>query len=155
MNGITPNTRIALAADHRGFPTKEVVKAWLVANGYEVTDFGTDQNTTKVDVQDFAVPVCHALREAKADIGIIVCMTGQVSAVIANRHVGIVAAQCLDVTMARLAREHNGSNVLALGGWLLGEEVVIDVVRTFLTTAPLGLHYPARREKLARFEADN
>lgn len=159
MNGITPAHRtelkIALAADHRGFPTKEIVKKWLLANGYQVSDFGTDQNATKVDVQDFAVPVCHAVRGGTADIGIIVCMTGQVSAVIANRHVGIVAAQCTDATMARLAREHNGSNVLALGGWIVGEEVVTDIVRTFLATVPLGLHYTARREKLAQFKAEN
>lgn len=154
MNGIISNKKIAIAADHRGFATKEIVKRWLAANGYAVVDYGTDQNDTKVDVQDFAVPVCHAVRSGAADFGVIVCMTGQVSAVIANRHVGIVAAQCTDITMARLAREHNGSNVLALGGWLLGEEVVIDVVRTFLTTEPLGQHYTARREKLARFKAD-
>lgn len=155
MSRITPQSTIALGTDHRGFAGKEIVKKWLIANGYNVTDFGTDQNAVKVDVQDYAVKVCDAVLTGKAAAGIIICMTGQVSSVIANRHVGIVAAQCTDVTMARLAREHNGSNVLALGSWITGEEVMTDILKTFLTTEPLGEHYTARREKLAQFKANN
>lgn len=129
MNQIT----VALAADHGGYALKEELKSELANLGVNCIDLGTDSGDS-VDYPDFGRAVADALIEGRAERGVIICGTGIGIAIAANRIGGIRAAVCHDATTARLAREHNDANVLALGARIIGREVAIDCLRTFLST---------------------
>lgn len=129
MNKIT----VALASDHGGFALKEELKSELANLGMDCIDLGTDSETS-VDYPDFGRAVADALVEGRAERGVIICGTGIGISIAANRIGGIRAAVCHDATTARLAREHNDANVLALGGRIIGREVAIDCLRAFLST---------------------
>ncbi|MBS28391.1 MAG: ribose 5-phosphate isomerase B [Alphaproteobacteria bacterium] len=139
---------VALAADHAGFALKEELKAQLDERGITVLDLGTDSDAS-VDYPDFGRAVGEAVAAGKAGRGIVVCGTGIGISIAANRVAGVRAALCLDATSARLAREHNDANVLALGARLLGPEVVRDCVSAFLDTPfPGGERHERRIGKL-------
>ena len=139
---------IALAADHAGFELKAALKAELEAQGRAVLDLGA-HGTQSVDYPDFADALAKALAEGRARWGVAVCGTGIGISMAANRHRHVRAALCHDATWARLAREHNDANVLALGARLIGTEVAKDCVRTFLDTAFAGGRHERRVAKLA------
>lgn len=124
---------IAVASDHGGFDLKTEVIAHLKEKGYEVKDFGT-YDRQSCDYPDFARPAAEAVAEGKAEKGIVICTTGIGVSITANKVRGIRCALCHDVTSARLTRQHNDANVLALGAGLIGENVAMDVVDTFLST---------------------
>ncbi|MBM3560229.1 MAG: ribose 5-phosphate isomerase B [Alphaproteobacteria bacterium] len=124
---------VALAADHAGFALKQVLKDDVVAQGFAVLDLGTDSEAS-VDYPDFGHAAAKALVDGRAARAIIVCGTGIGISIAANRHSGVRAAVCTDATAARLARQHNDANVLALGARLIGSEVARDCVRAFLAT---------------------
>src|SRR2546426_6394124 len=107
-------TAIALGADHAGLPLKEDLKAWLIERGYEVVDCGT-QSSESVDYPDYAAAVAGAITAGKAERGVLVCGTGVGMAIAANKGPGLRAAACTHAYTARLSREHNHTNVLALG----------------------------------------
>ena len=115
--------------------------------GYEMLDLGTD-GPDSVDYPDFGQALAHAVQDGRADRGVLVCGTGIGISMAANRHAGIRAAVCHDETSARLAREHNDANVLALGARLVGVEVAKDCLRTFLTTEFAGGRHVGRVAKL-------
>ena len=140
---------IAVAADHAGFPLKETLKGDLVARGINVLDLGTE-STASVDYPDYADRLAAALKRGDAQRGIVVCGTGIGISIAANRHSHVRAALCHDTTGARLARQHNDANVLALGARVTGEEVARDCVRVFLDTAFEGGRHARRVDKLAR-----
>jgi ribose 5-phosphate isomerase B len=144
-------TVIALGADHAGFPLKEAVKAWLGARGARVLDFGTF-STDAVDYPDYAAPASAAVASGQARWGVLVCGTGIGMAIAANKVAGIRAAQCADVESARLAREHNDTNVLALGARTTPSEVAFAIVETWLGTAFQGGRHARRVAKLARLD---
>ena len=114
--------------------------------GYDVLDLGTD-GPDSVDYPEFGQALARALQDGRADRGVLVCGTGIGIAMAANRFSGVRAAVCHDETSARLAREHNDSNVLALGARLLGEAVAKDCLRTFLSTDFAGGRH-ARRVRM-------
>jgi len=124
---------VALAADHGGFAIKEELKPELENMGVDCIDLGTDSENS-VDYPDFGRAVADAIVEGRAERGVIICGTGIGIAIAANRVGGIRAAVCHDATTARLARAHNDANVLALGARIIGREVAIDCLRTFLST---------------------
>ncbi len=124
---------IAVASDHGGFELKTLLVADLKAAGVSVLDLGT-MSSESVDYPDYANALARALAEGKAQRGVLLCGTGIGVSMVANRHKGIRAAVCRDVTDARLARQHNDANVLCLGGRTTGPEVARDVLRTFLST---------------------
>lgn len=124
---------IAVASDHGGFELKNIVIADLKSAGVPVLDLGTTSGES-VDYPDYANALARALAEGKARRGVLLCGTGIGVSMAANRHKGIRAAVCRDVTDARLARQHNDANVLCLGGRTTGPEVARDVLRTFLST---------------------
>ncbi len=124
---------IAVASDHGGFELKNILVADLKAAGVPVLDLGT-MSTESVDYPDYANALAQALADGKARRGVLLCGTGIGVSMVANRHKGIRAAVCRDVTDARLARQHNDANVLCLGGRTTGPEVARDVLRTFLST---------------------
>ncbi|CAK0751190.1 ribose 5-phosphate isomerase B [Azospirillaceae bacterium] len=124
---------IVVAADHAGFALKGPLIEWLRAERREVIDLGT-HSPDSVDYPDYAAALAQVIREGKADFGVLICGSGIGVSIAANRFPGVRAAVCHDVTTARLARQHNNANVLALGVRLLGDEVARDCLFTFLKT---------------------
>lgn len=138
---------VAIASDHAGFELKQILAAELAARGLEVLDLGTD-GPQSVDYPDFGAAVAQAIREGRADRGVLVCGSGLGISMAANRHPGVRAAPCHNETAARLARQHNDANVLALGARLIDVEVAKDCLRTFLDTEFEGGRHARRVEKL-------
>jgi ribose 5-phosphate isomerase B len=138
---------IAIASDHAGRELKETLAGELEALGHAVLDLGTD-GPESVDYPDFADLLAAAIRDGRAERGVLVCGTGIGIAIAANRHANIRAAVCHDETSARLTREHNDANVLALGARLVGEEVAKDCLKTFLSTKFDGGRHVRRVAKL-------
>lgn len=124
---------IAIASDHAGFALKQVLKDRLQKDGFAPLDLGTD-GPQSVDYPDFAAKLAAALKDGRATRGVLVCGTGIGISIAANRHRHVRAALCHDTSSARLARQHNDANVLALGARLIGEEAALDTLRAFLTT---------------------
>ena len=124
---------IVIASDHAGWVLKEKLVGELEAMGYAVLNLGTD-GPESVDYPDFADLMAAAIRDGRAERGVLVCGTGIGIAIAANRHPEVRAAVCHDETSARLTREHNDANVLALGARLVGDEVAKDCLKTFLNT---------------------
>ena len=139
---------IAIAADHAGFDLKSKLVDDLRVAGYDVSDLGTHDATTSVDYPDFGAAVAEAVASGAADKGVVVCGTGIGISIAANRHPGVRAALCHDETSARLCREHNDANVLALGARLIGEVVAKDCLHTFLNTEFAGDRHSRRVAKL-------
>lgn len=139
---------IAIGSDHAGYDLKAKLTEELRSSGYEVLDMGTNDAANSVDYPDFGKAVAEAVTSGKADGGLVVCGTGIGISIAANRHPGVRAALCHDVTMARLCREHNDANVLALGARLIGEAVAKDCLETFLNTEFAGDRHVRRVEKL-------
>jgi len=139
---------VAIASDHAGVELKALVKGELEGMGFAVSDLGT-QGTNSVDYPDFADAVAAALAEKKASQGVLICGTGIGVSMAANRHRHVRAALCHDATGARLSRQHNDANVLALGARLTGPEVARDCVRAFFSTAFEGGRHQRRVDKLA------
>jgi len=142
---------IALGADHAGWPLKEAIKAWLSARGHEILDFGT-HTADSVDYPDYAALVADAVSAGTVERGVLVCGTGIGMAIAANKVPGARAASCADVYTARMAREHNDTNVLALGARLTGSEAATEILRVWLETAFAGDRHARRVGKLAAIE---
>ena len=142
-----PAETIVLAADHAGFDLKEILRKDLEAAGMKVLDLGT-HTPESVDYPDYGRALAAAIREGRAQRGILVCGTGIGISIAANREPTVRCAVCHDVTSARLAREHNDANVVALGARLIGPEVARESVRTFLATAFAGGRHAGRVAKL-------
>lgn len=138
---------IALGADHGGVAMKAAIAEHLRAAGFSISDLGTN-TTDPVDYPDFAVAVARAVASKKAAVGIMVDGAGIGSCMAANKVAGIRAAMCYDVTTASNAREHNGANMLTLGGGLLGTRLALAIVDTFLSTPFAGGRHAKRVEKI-------
>jgi len=130
---------------------KEHVARLLAEWGHHVEDFGTD-SPDPVDYPDFIVPAAQAVARGQSERGIVFGGSGNGEAMAANKVPGIRAALCHDVTTARLARQHNDANVLALGARIIGTEVAADIVRVFLDTAFEGGRHARRVEKLGALD---
>jgi ribose 5-phosphate isomerase B len=143
-----PRERIAIAADHAGFALKEALKSELTALDLDALDLGTESGTDSVDYPDFADRLAKALAAGQAARGLLICGTGIGIAIAANRHPHVRAAVCHDETSARLARQHNDANVLALGARLIGPETARCALRMFLTTEFEGGRHRRRVGKL-------
>jgi ribose 5-phosphate isomerase B len=139
---------VAVAADHAGFPLKETLKGDLAARGFNILDLGTD-GPASVDYPDFANRMADALRRGAVGRGVVICGTGIGISIAANRHQHVRAALCHDATGARLARQHNDANVLALGARLIGEEVARECLKVFLDTRFEGGRHASRVAKLS------
>jgi ribose 5-phosphate isomerase B len=138
---------IAIASDHAGYDLKTTLAQELAEMGYEVLDLGTD-GPQSVDYPDFGAALAEVVRTGEVERGILICGTGIGISMAANRHPGVRAAVCWDETSARLTREHNDANVLALGARLLGVEVAKDCLRAFLSTDFAGGRHVGRVAKL-------
>src|SRR5512138_3822698 len=124
--------RIAIGADHGGYPLNERVVSELRASGHDVTDFGTHDPTVPDDYPDYAKLVGEAIQSGAAEIGILVCGSGVGASVAANKMLGIRAALCGDTYSGHQSREHDHCNVLCLGARVIGEELALEIVRAFV-----------------------
>ena len=124
---------IALGCDHGGFELVKDIIEFLDANGYEYKNFGTF-TPDSVDYPVYAKAVAKSILSGECELGIIVCGTGIGISIAANKFPGIRAALCTNSFMARASRDHNNANILALGGRVLGTELALDIVKTFVTT---------------------
>ena len=125
--------KIALGADHGGRSHKDAIKKHLLAQNIEVSDFGTNEDSS-VDYNDYALDVAHAVVNKEADKGILVCGTGIGMSVMANKVKGIRAALVHDLFTAKATREHNDTNVLAMGGRVISEELALEIVDVWVHT---------------------
>jgi len=123
--------RVAIGSDHAGFRLKQDLAAQVAAGGHSVLDLGTNSEDP-VDYPDFSAAVARAVRDGRADRGIVVCGSGAGAAVAANKVRGIRAASAHDVYTAHQAVEHDDVNVLTLGSRVIGEELAAEIVGTFL-----------------------
>jgi ribose 5-phosphate isomerase B len=142
---------VALGADHAGFPLKQHLKQWLEAHGHKVLDVGTNSSES-VDYPDFAAAVGRAVSGGEAERGVLVCSTGVGMAISANKVPGIRAAVCNDVDTARLSRQHNNLNVLALAGRTTSRDDAETLLRVWLETAFEGGRHAQRVAKIAQLE---
>jgi ribose 5-phosphate isomerase B len=124
---------IAVAADHGGYELKRALVPELEALGFDVLDLGTN-GPESVDYPHFADLLAAAIESGKVQRGVLICGTGIGMSMAANRHRAIRCGLAHDVTTARLARQHNNANVLALGARVLGAEIAKDCIKTFFTT---------------------
>lgn len=154
MTPASAKPRIAIGSDHAGFSIKEIIRKYLQDAGYAVSDLGTSSEAS-VDYPDYGKAVGEHVVSNQVDLGIAVCGTGIGISIAANKVPGIRAALAHDVNTARLAREHNDANVLALGGRIVTSEAAIEMVRVFLTTAYLGGRHQRRLDKISLIEKKN
>src|SRR4026207_19955 len=124
--------RIAIGADHGGYPLQERVIEELKDAGHELIDFGTHDGSIPDDYPDYAKLVGEAVQNGVAEIGILVCGSGIGAAVAANKLYGIRAALCGDTYSAHQSREHDDCNVLCLGARVVGVELALEIVRAFV-----------------------
>lgn len=145
--------KIALGADHAGFELKDRIKQYLQQKGIETFDEGTN-SAESVDYPDFARLVGHAVSRRQADLGILVCGSGIGMAIAANKVGAIRAAHVSSEYEARMSREHNDANVLALGARILSPEQAIAIVETWLDAQFAGGRHERRVEKIAQIERE-
>ncbi len=143
--------RVALGADHGGYELKEVILKHLEAQGLEVQDLGT-YSADAVDYPKYGSAVGNAIVKGEADVGIAICGTGQGIAICANKIAGIRAAVCSETFSARMAREHNNANVLALGARVIGAGLALDIVDIFLKTEFSGGRHARRVNMITGIE---
>jgi ribose 5-phosphate isomerase B len=143
--------RIALGSDHAGFPLKERLKAFLVGQGHEVFDVGTDSESP-VDYPAFCAEAARAVVHGRAERAIVVGGSGQGEQMAANKVHGVRAALCHDLYLARLSREHNDANVLAMGGRIVAPAYAEEIVKVWLATPFEGGRHVPRIEQIAAIE---
>ena len=148
--------RIAIGADHGGFPLNERVIEELRAAGHEITDFGTHDGSRPDDYPDYALAVGQAVQGGAAEIGIIICGSGVGASVAANKLRGVRAALCGDTYSAHQSREHDDCNVLCLGARVVGPELAMEIVRAFVAARFTGEERHQRRlAKITAMEERN
>lgn len=138
---------ISAGADHGGFELKDKLVAMLRKEGYEVIDNGTN-SPDSVDYPDFAQAVAHDILEKRADFGLLVCGSGIGISIAANRFKGIRAALVTNDDYARLSRQHNNANIIALGGRFTSYEDAEKWLKIFLSTPFEGGRHERRIEKI-------
>ena len=137
--------RIAIGADHAGYPLNERVIEELRQSGHEPIDFGTHDGSVPDDYPDYAKQVGEAIQKGDAEIGLLICGSGVGASVAANKIYGIRAALCGDTYSAHQSREHDDCNVLVLGARVVGVELALDIVRSFVPARFTGEERHRRR----------
>ncbi len=145
--------RIAIGADHAGFPLKQHLVETLGSLGHEVLDLGTDSTET-VDYPPICAAVGRAVARGEADRGIVLGGSGQGEQIAANKVHGVRAALCNDLFTARLSREHNDANVLAMGGRIVAEGLASEILELWLATPCDGGRHERRVAQIADIETE-
>ena len=145
--------RVAIGADHAGFALKEHLKTTLAADGHDVVDLGTDSEAA-VDYPPICADVGRAVVKGEADRGIVLGGSGQGEQIAANKVRGVRAALCNDLYTARLSREHNDANVLAIGGRIVATGLADEILRLWLATPFEGGRHQRRVEQIRDIEEE-
>ncbi len=143
--------KIAIGCDHGGFEHKNAIKDHLIERGFEVTDCGIYENVS-VDYPDIAVKVCDEITSGRCERGILVCGTGIGMSLTANKIKGIRAAALSDHYSAKYTRLHNNSNILCLGGRVVGIGTALELADLFVDTEYEGGRHQRRLDKIAELE---
>ena len=143
---------IAIGSDHGGYDLKMEIVKYLSSQGLEYKDFGSCDGKSSVDYPDYGKTVAEAVAGGEFERGIIICGTGLGISITANKVPGIRAALCTDSYMAKMSREHNDANILALGGRVVGPGLALDIVETWLNTSFAGGRHKIRVDKISEVE---
>ncbi|WP_430811425.1 MULTISPECIES: ribose 5-phosphate isomerase B [unclassified Carboxylicivirga] len=138
---------IALAADHAGYPVKELIKKHFEGLGVRVKDYGTDSEAS-TDYADYAHPMAAAVEQGEYEIGIAICGSGNGINMTVNKHQGIRAALCWNVEIAEMARLHNDANICTVPGRYVSHEEAINIVDKFVNTSFEGGRHQKRIDKI-------
>jgi ribose 5-phosphate isomerase B len=141
--------RVALGVDHGGIALKHALCELVQSMGHEVVDFGC-HSAEACDYPDYALAVAEAVARRDCDLGVLMCGTGLGMSIAANKVRGAYAAHCHDPYSARMARSHNGANVLAMGARVIGPELALEVARAFLEAEPSDAERHQRRRRKVR-----
>jgi ribose 5-phosphate isomerase B len=152
-SGSQSQKRIAIGSDHAGFELKGFLVALLDGMGYRVEDFGT-HSSEATDYPPICADVARAVRDARADLGIVLGGSGQGEQIAANKVRGIRAALCNDTWLAEMARSHNDANVLAMGGRVVTAAQAEQIVKKFLDTPFEGGRHARRVGQLSEIESE-
>ncbi len=145
--------KIAIASDHGGYDYKQELIPYIESLGHQVLDLGC-HGPASVDYPDYGISCAQAVARGEADRGVVICGTGIGISISANKVPGIRCALCTDPVMARLTREHNDANMLAMGGRIIGIELAKGIVQAFLSTEFSGGRHKTRIDKIAQYEAN-
>ncbi|MBR6564769.1 MAG: ribose 5-phosphate isomerase B [Clostridia bacterium] len=143
--------KIALGCDHGGLEHKNAIGEFLKESGHEVVDFGIYEQVS-VDYPDIAKKVCESIIKGETERGILVCGTGIGMSIAANKYKGIRAAACSEHFSAKYTRLHNNSNILCLGGRVIGVGTAIELAELFVNTEFEGGRHQNRIDKIAEIE---
>ena len=139
--------KIAIGNDHAGVEVKKIIEKRLSEKGYSVINKGYDGKES-VDYPDYIHPVSLEVKEKKAQIGIIICGSGNGAAMTANKHKGVRAAICWSEEIAELARQHNDANIISIPSRFLSEKEIINIVEVFIKTDFEGGRHKRRIDKI-------
>ncbi|HSL21522.1 MAG TPA: ribose 5-phosphate isomerase B [Vicinamibacterales bacterium] len=143
--------RVAIGADHAGFPLKEHLKRTLASLGHDVQDLGT-HGEASTDYPPISAAVGRAVVEGRADRGVVVGGSGQGEQIAANKVAGVRAALCNDLYTARMSRLHNDANVLTIGGRIVAPQLADEILKTWLEAPFEGGRHQRRVEQIAEIE---
>jgi len=138
---------IAIAADHAGYHLKDTIKEYLQAKGYQIKDFGTNSDQS-CDYPDYAHPLAKAINDGIYSLGILICGSANGVNITANKHQNVRSALCWNVEVAKLARQHNNANVVALPSRFISKELAIEIVEAFISTDFEGGRHANRVNKI-------
>ena len=139
--------KLAIASDHAGFELKESIVAFLRDKGVTLEDFGPN-NSDRVDYPDYGISIAKAIQENKVDRGILICGTGVGMSIVVNRFPGIRGTLCADLYTTKMCREHNDSNILIMGGRVIGKGLAEEIVSMWLDTPFEGGRHQKRLDKI-------
>lgn len=145
------NHRIAIGSDHRGLLLKQAIIPLLTELGHDSRDMGC-YNGDSIDYPDIAEKVARAVAKGEADFGMLICGTGIGMSIAANKVPGVRAASCGDSMSAQMARRHNDSNVLCLGGEMIGEWLAKEIILAYLSAEFEGGRHVRRVDKISQLE---
>ena len=145
---------IGIASDHGGFDLKENIISFLSELGYELNNMGPE-NSKSVDYPDYGLKIAEAITKNKVSRGIVICGTGIGMSIVVNRFPGIRGSLCSDVFTAKLSREHNDSNILIMGGRVVGHGLAKEIVKVWLNTPFEGGRHQKRLDKINQLDISN
>jgi ribose 5-phosphate isomerase B len=140
--------KIAIGSDHAGFALKAKLITILEAAGHQVKDFGC-YSEDSIDYPDYAHPVANEVEQQAADLGVLICGSGNGISMTANKHQGIRCALCWTPEIASLARQHNDANILSLPARFISEELATEILHAFLSAQFEGGRHATRVGKIA------
>lgn len=144
---------VGIGSDHAGFNLKSLIIEYFKDEKIDFIDYGTD-SLESVDYPDFIFLVAKSVVEKKVDCGIVICGSGIGASIVANKINGIRAARCENEYVAKFSRLHNDANVLALGERVLGSDLALSIVKTWLNTDFEGGRHQRRLDKIAHIESE-